>query len=218
MASQAAKRTTAIALGVVSGAGLAVLTNWIVAIGGGVAVWFVAGLLFNLPKPGAAAARTSGLSPQFAAELDQARQRIKSTRALAWRPGMDAVREPIDRITETARAIVADIERTPADYMRLRKALTHYLAHVETIADRLAYLYKSQSADQATVERARTTLGELETVFAAYRERAFDDERFDLDTRLELLERDIGGERIQAAFRSDRMAKVTDQQAKDQSL
>ena len=150
------------------------------------------------PRRRRRAAALDGLPPSFRDEIQAAGTRIAAVRALAYRFGTDPLRETLLEIAEHARAILDDVERAPQDYRRMRKALTHYLRHVETIAERLSYIARQDGTDGATNEeamaRSRTTLAELVPVFRHYRETSLEDETFDIDSRLTLLEQEIRGE------------------------
>ena len=132
-------------------------------------------------------------------ELNQAKERVKTIRRLAYAQGTDPMRESLLSITDTTKDIIADVEREPGDHRRMRKALTHYLSHVETIAERIDYVRKTGGSEPEVVERSRGTLKELADVFQSYRDKMLDDEVFDVDARIDLLENEI---RAEAARRS----------------
>ena len=154
------------------------------------------------PRRRKAARAMEGVPLLFREEIAAAGDRIKALRRLAYRFGTDPLRDTILEIADHARAILDDVERAPKDYGRMRKALTHYLKHVETIAERLDDMARQAGAAEA-MARSRTTLGELVPVFRRYRDRMLEDEAFDIDSRLTLLEQDIGAERVAAAAGRD---------------
>ncbi len=179
-----------------------------IAVAVGAAVWFGLGWSWWGGIPAAlvaAAVAAVVLSPDPKMKKDQAlpeairdevlaaEARVKTVRGLALRQGLTPVRAPLQQIAEHAKAILDDVRRSPGDYRRLRKVLTHYFAHVETIAERLDYVTKAGTAEPEMVERSKTTLTDLVAVFAGYRERATEDEKFDIDARMTLLEQEIKG-------------------------
>ncbi len=133
-------------------------------------------------------------------ELETAAGRVRTLRRLGDR--LDRLDRPamtvsLARITASAEAIMRDLERSPRDYRRMRKPLTHYLAHVETIAERYAYMRAAAGpVDPATTQRIERTLADLERVFEDYTRRAVEDEAFDLDSRILLLEQEIKAEGV----------------------
>ena len=179
-----------------------------IAVAVGAAVWFGLGWGWwgGIPAALVAAAvaavvlspdpktkKDAALPEAIRDEVLAAEARVKTVRGLALRQGLTPVRAPLQQIAEHAKAIIADVRRSPGDYRRLRKALHHYLAHVETIAERLDYVTKTGTAESEMIERGKTTLTDLVAVFAGYREKATEDEKFDIDARMTLLEQEIQG-------------------------
>ncbi len=150
------------------------------------------------PRRAKTDAALAGMPEMFREEIRDAGERIKALRTLAYRFGTDPLRDTLLTITEHARAILDDVEHAPKDYPRMRKALTHYLKHVETIAGRLDYMARQGASDEAALTRSRATMGDLAAVFQRYRDRMLEDEAFDIDSRLTLLEQEIGAEQVAA--------------------
>ena len=179
-----------------------------IAVAVGAAVWFGLGWSWwgGIPAALIAAAvaavvlspdpktkRNAAIPEAFREEFLAAEQRVKTVRGLAMRQGLTPVRDPLRQIADHAKAILDDVRRSPGDYRRMRKVLTHYFAHVETIAERLDYVTKTGTAEPDMIERGKTTLTDLVAVFAGYREKATEDEKFDIDARMTLLEQEIKG-------------------------
>ncbi len=138
-----------------------------------------------------------GYAPEFViAELQQARERIQAIRKIRSRMRISAVGDSIGAIADSADAIMADLNRNPRDYKRLRKALVHYLPHVETIADRYAYMQEAGSIDPDIESRAGQTLADMQRLFVEYQRRMLADETFDLDARIALLEQEVRREGV----------------------
>jgi hypothetical protein len=125
------------------------------------------------------------------AELETALGRIASVRRMAEKMGRPAIAGSLARIADSAEAIVDDLERNPRDYRRMRKPLTHYLKHAETIAERFLYMQRTRTVDPELLRRTESTLGDLDRVFAEYKRRMVQDEAYDLDARIALLEQEI---------------------------
>ena len=138
-----------------------------------------------------------GLAPEFViAELQQAHERVRSIRKIRSRMRISTLGDSIGAIADSADAILADLNRNPRDYKRLRKALVHYLPHVETIADRYAYMQEAGSIDPEIRGRAEQTLADMQRLFVEYQRRMLADETFDLDTRIALLEQEVRREGV----------------------
>lgn len=148
-----------------------------------------------------AAADLSVDGQAIAEELGRVNARIDRLVAIVRKldrlgPSAVPVRASLVRIVEIAQVIVDDVVRTPADFPRMRKALVHYLGHVETVADRYAYMMDVGVADADVQLRLKRGLADLELLFKDYKRRMVDDEVFDLDARLTLLEQEIASEGI----------------------
>ena len=128
------------------------------------------------------------------AELETAVGRIGRLRRLAESLGRPSLTGCLNRIADAADAIINDLERNPRDYRRLRKPLTHYLAHAETIAERFHYMQQTRTVDLDLLRRTEGTLADLDRVFEEYKRRMVQDEAHDLDARIALLEQEIRSE------------------------
>ena len=138
-----------------------------------------------------------GYAPEFViAELQQARDRIQSIRKIRSRIQMFTIAESIGAIADSADAMVADLTRDPGDYRRLRKALAHYLPHVEIIAERYADLMEAGSMNADIRGRAEQTLADMQRLFVEYQRRMMADDTFDLDARISLLEQEVKREGV----------------------
>lgn len=131
---------------------------------------------------------------RIAGELHDASERIGKLRAFADTFEAVALRRSLLAIAGSAQAIMDDLERDPKDYRRVRKALTHYLGHTVQITDRFVYMNKMNQVDHEVAERTARVLGDMELVFQDYTRRMVDDEAFDLDARIQLLEQEIKAE------------------------
>lgn len=129
-------------------------------------------------------------------ELEAAVARVASIRRLGAGLALPAITEPLARITASAEKIIDDVERNPSDYRRMRKALTHYLSHVETIIERVGYMSGTGGLDPETRQRTERTLAGVEQVFVDYTRRMVQDEAHDLDARIALLEQEIQAEGV----------------------
>ena len=193
-------------VGIAVAAGLHVLSSWWwLAVPAGL---LVMGALWVMlapegafdPRRREAEKSMAHIPPMFREEIRAVPGRLKALRTLAYKFGQDPLRDTILQITEHAKAIHRDVEHQPRDYNRMRKALTHYLDHVETIAKRLSYMAEQGQPDEEALQRSRRMLGDLVPVFQRYRDKMMEDEVFDIDSRLTLLEQEIGAENVTAAL------------------
>jgi hypothetical protein len=166
----------------------------------GALVWAGAALMLVPSRPFARLLKRQGIGydPQMlAGELEQAQGRIRAIRKVKDRLDAPVIGASLDRIASSAAAIIADLQRNPSDYRRMRKALMHYLAHAEIIAERFAYMHSLGAVRPETVRRTEHTLADLEKVFIEYNRRMFEDEEADMDARIALLEQEIRTEGIE---------------------
>jgi 5-bromo-4-chloroindolyl phosphate hydrolysis protein len=94
-------------------------------------------------------------------------------------------------LADTADRILERVEADPGDLRRVGRFLRRDLAAAADIAERYAMI------DAAALERGRSeelsrkfdaALNDLERVFEKHHARTYDDELFELEARLELLE------------------------------
>ena len=186
--------------GAIAGLGAALLARGVLGLGiflsllAGIGVWVAMAALLGPRGPLSRltlAQRIGADGARVLAEMDEARARIGRLRSLRSRLSAQGLRGSLGAIADTGDALLRDLERNPADYRRVRKALVQYLGHVDTIADRLAYLHQAKALSPELLSKTEATLVEMERVFAEYRRRMVNDEEFDIDARLSLLEQEM---------------------------
>lgn len=163
------------------------------AIVAGGLTWAGAALLLSPANPFARLRERGDLAIDAAAmeaELTRAQERIEAITEAADGLSDTVVRNALTRIATTTAAILEDVNRQPAGYPQVRKALVHYLAHAEAIAEGVGRLDESGGGEEAR-ERARQTLPRLADVFGQYRDRALERDVFDIETRITVLEQDL---------------------------
>ena len=171
----------------------------VMAIVLGLLVWGGTALTLMPRRRFGGLAKADGLvydSEMIRKELEATVVRVASIRRLGARLASPPITDRLNRITASAESIIDDVERNPADYRRMRKALTHYLAHVETITERLVYMAGTGTLDPETRSRTEQTLAGVEQVFVDYTRRMVQDEAQDLDARIALLEQEIRAEGV----------------------
>lgn len=160
-------------------------------ISGGV-VWAGTALLLSPSRPFARLHGRTDLAVDALAmeqELGQAQHRIRDVTAAVAQITDEPVRQALRQIVSVASTLIEGVVQDPGDYPRVRKALVHYLGHVAAISTSLAAIGRG---GVSTVDgKTRETLGGLVELFAGYRDRMLENERFDVDTRIALLEKEL---------------------------
>ena len=168
-----------------------------ISLGLGALVWLGGALVLNPPRLLDRQSEIRSIAvdqPMFKKEIKEAGLRIGRLRKLRDRLDSEPLRDSLEAICDSAAVMIRDLERNPSDYRRLRKALNHYLKHVDIVAERYAYMRATAPTDAAIKGRVERTLGDLQRVFLEYNRRMVEDEAYDLDARLALLEQQIAGE------------------------
>lgn len=101
----------------------------------------------------------------------------------------------IDRICETARNILDDMEANPATIRRARKFLLVYLEGTNKVTN--GYANTHLQADSIELEQNfRTVLDSIETVFKEQKDKLLQEDLFDLDVQIEVLAKQLKHEGI----------------------
>jgi hypothetical protein len=125
-------------------------------------------------------------SASVALQLRQAYQRLRAieTAGLAIAPA--EFRERLYRIADTGRAILAGIERDPADAARARRFLNLYLESAERVTVEYARTHR-QVRDPLLEQNFRHLLVEIEGTFAEQHKRVVERDVLALDVDIEVL-------------------------------
>jgi 5-bromo-4-chloroindolyl phosphate hydrolysis protein len=101
----------------------------------------------------------------------------------------------IDRICETARNILDDLEANPSAIRRTRKFLLVYLEGVNKVTT--GYANTHLQTDNAELEQNfRNVLDSIETVFKEQKDKLLEEDLFDLDVQIEVLAKQLKHEGI----------------------
>jgi len=92
----------------------------------------------------------------------------------------------IDRICETARNILVELEANPATIRRTRKFLLVYLDGASKVAAGYASTHQ-QAASSELEQNFRNLLDSIETVFKEQKDKLLEEDLFDLDVQMEVL-------------------------------
>lgn len=156
--------------------------------------WIIAARLLR-PDPYAALFdQAEGLlvDPKLLAqELRVAEGRLRTIRRDSFRLNDRDIRQTVGAISGSAKQMIREVKANPAEFPRVQKALGSYLGHLETVTGSLLTLQREGEDSQSLTDRTRQTLDELAETFDKYRRKMVDDDRLELDVRLELLERSM---------------------------
>lgn len=163
------------------------------AIVAGALTWLAAHLLL---QPQSVWARLAGRRAlpydpaTMEAELDRARRRVADIGRHAAAIEDKGIRRALESIAGSARLIMDEVVKDPRDYPKMRKALVHHLDSVAVVADGLAAM-KMRALSADSVGRTRTTLTGLADEFERYHARIFENEAFEVETRIAMLEQEL---------------------------
>lgn len=92
----------------------------------------------------------------------------------------------IDRICELAESILLEIETNPRDIRKARKFLSVYLEGVMQVTEGYAKTHRHIQSGQLTLN-FRNVLETIETTFQEQQQKLFEDDLFDLDVKIDVL-------------------------------
>lgn len=124
------------------------------------------------------------------AELDRARLRVTDIGRHAAAIEDKAISRALGGIARSAGLIIDEVVKDPKDYPKMRKALVHHLDSVAVVADGLAAT-KMRALSADSIGRTRTTLAGLADEFERYHARIFENEAFEVETRIAMLEQEL---------------------------
>jgi 5-bromo-4-chloroindolyl phosphate hydrolysis protein len=102
----------------------------------------------------------------------------------------------LDRICETARSILAELEVNPAAIRRTRKFLLVYLDGASKVTAGYASTHQQAVASADLEQNFRNVLDSIETVFKEQREKLLEEDLFDLDVQMEVLATQLKNEGV----------------------
>lgn len=124
-------------------------------------------------------------SSRIIRSIEQANDRIRNTE----------LNKRIERICKVADNILADIAADPRDYRRARKFLNVYLDGVLQVTQ--GYAKSHQQTHSGELEQNfRNVLDTIETVFQEQRQKLLEEDVFDLDVKIEVLNTQLKREGI----------------------
>ncbi|MEE9303014.1 MAG: 5-bromo-4-chloroindolyl phosphate hydrolysis family protein [Thiotrichaceae bacterium] len=102
----------------------------------------------------------------------------------------------LDRIIAKARDILAVIEEDPRDLQRARKFLKVYLTGAERVAQKYAQTHKREATTDTLDENFGRVLDSIEETFNTQHTKLKENDQFDLDVQIEVLETQLKREGI----------------------
>jgi len=124
-------------------------------------------------------------SSRIIRNIEQANDRIRNTE----------LNKRIERICQVADNILAEIAADPRDFRRARKFLNVYLDGVLQVTQGYAKTHQ-QSHSGELEQNFRNVLDTIETVFQEQRQKLFEEDVFDLDVKIEVLNTQLKQEGI----------------------
>lgn len=97
-------------------------------------------------------------------------------------------KQHLKRIIEKARKILKNIEDDPNDLQRARKFLTVYLDGTQRVTESYAKTHEKEAITAALEENFRRVLESIESTFDQQHEKLKEDDQFDLDVQIEVLQ------------------------------
>jgi 5-bromo-4-chloroindolyl phosphate hydrolysis protein len=125
-------------------------------------------------------------SERVAKAVDKAEARLKEITVAAEQIGDRALQGRVERLCDSARAVMREVESDPRDLTRARKFLSIYLIGLRDATVKFAALYRKNRSQSARNEY-EALLGDLEKSFAQHREELLLDDRSALDVEIEVL-------------------------------
>ena len=101
----------------------------------------------------------------------------------------------LDRICEVARQILTELEEDPGDIRRARKFLKVYLEGARKVTEGYAKTHR-QAGSSELEQNFRNVLEKIETVFFEQKDKLIENEVFDLDVQIEVLNTQLKQEGI----------------------
>lgn len=98
------------------------------------------------------------------------------------------IKQSIDRIAKKARDILQVIEEDPADLQRARKFLKVYLDGAERVTQKYADTHKKEATTEQLNSNFANVLASIEETFDKQHEKLKENNQFDLDVQIEVLE------------------------------
>nr|WP_305910298.1 5-bromo-4-chloroindolyl phosphate hydrolysis family protein [Methylomarinum sp. Ch1-1]MDP4522635.1 5-bromo-4-chloroindolyl phosphate hydrolysis family protein [Methylomarinum sp. Ch1-1] len=101
----------------------------------------------------------------------------------------------IERICEIANGILAEIEADPRDIRRARKFLNVYLDGARKVTEGYARTHRHSQSGELE-QNFRNVLATIESVFQEQKQKLLEDDVFDLDVQIEVLNTQLKREGI----------------------
>jgi hypothetical protein len=119
-------------------------------------------------------------------QLKEAHGRLRSIEGAARSLALPEFRDRLGRITTTARAVLQEIERDPADATRARRFLNLYMESAARVTTEFARTHQA-GRNPALEDNFRRLLVEMESTFTEQHRRLVDHEQLLLDADIEVL-------------------------------
>ncbi len=119
-------------------------------------------------------------------QLKEAHSRLRKIEEALRRIALPEFRERLQRITASARAVLTEIQRDPADAARARRFLNLYLDSAARVTQEFARSH-AQGRNPALEDNFRRLLVEMESTFSEQHRRLVEHEQLLIDAEIEVL-------------------------------
>ncbi|MGZ5007298.1 MAG: 5-bromo-4-chloroindolyl phosphate hydrolysis family protein [Methylobacter sp.] len=127
--------------------------------------------------------------------LEDSSRTIRSIEQANERIGNAELNRRLERICEVADTILAEIAADPRDFRRARKFLNVYLDGVLQVTEGYAKTHRQTHSGELE-QNFRNVLDTIETVFQEQRQKLLEEDIFDLDVKIEVLNTQLKQEGI----------------------
>ncbi len=127
--------------------------------------------------------------------LQQSAEKIRNIESANDKIHHTELNQRIERICQIADAILLEIEADPRDFRKSRKFLNVYLEGAQKVTEGYALTHKNTQSGELE-QNFRNVLETIETVFQQQHEKLQEDDVFDLDVQIEVLNTQLKREGI----------------------
>lgn len=195
-------------MGIVSGAAAAAVylillltvgTGLILALCIGLAAYFLLSFLVFRPKKQVVMAAEGITQDDLGTVLTEGAEKVQSLKEAAGQITDTDIQKKVRDIAEVAGSVYGDIQKDPKNVRQARKFISYYMDTTDYIVQRYidvqanaAYI---ENRDEMT-DKIKNALNDLYELFKKLKSKLLEDDLFDLDTEIKLLQQTIKSEGI----------------------
>jgi 5-bromo-4-chloroindolyl phosphate hydrolysis protein len=165
----------------------------------GLAAYFVLAFLIFRPKKVVVMAAEGVTQDDLSTVLSEGEAKVQSIKAAADKITDGDIQKKVRDIAAIADSVFGDIKKDPKNVRQARKFISYYMDTTEYIVQRYIEVQANsdyiQNRDEMT-EKIKNALNDLSELFKKLKSKLMEDDLFDLDTEIKLLEQTIKSEGI----------------------